>query len=305
MVAGLPGLLHAETECVRLFDRLDEIEAFGGQSASEEELDNAWAMYDHMGCPRVPTAPGCQELSVQIRTMQASGLGNSNLSRERQQIMEELRRQGCMNGTGQQDWDKATEGARNPGLFQELYREGGGTESQRWRSAPDDGRTITFDGGGNYRTLCVRTCDGFYWPISFAARPGNFGQDEEMCNASCPKQAVSLYINRTGEGSETAKSLGGEPYTALPNAFLFRKRYMKECTCEAALPDNNGQADTLNSQPVPQAQKAVKPPAPPPANNEVEIYRSAPIIVGPSNRAQKSTNSNGLRGVSPEPLQVR
>src|SRR5690606_29512315 len=31
---------------------------------------------------------------------------------------------------------------------------------------------------GTYRTVCVRLCDGFFFPISFATTPDRFGADE-------------------------------------------------------------------------------------------------------------------------------
>ena len=36
---------------------------------------------------------------------------------------------------------------------------------------------------GTYRTVCVRTCDGFYFPISFATVPARFPDDEKTCKA--------------------------------------------------------------------------------------------------------------------------
>lgn len=35
--------------------------------------------------------------------------------------------------------------------------------------------------GGTYRTVCARTCDGFYFPISFATLPSRFPDDEKTC----------------------------------------------------------------------------------------------------------------------------
>src|SRR5580698_11017337 len=34
---------------------------------------------------------------------------------------------------------------------------------------------------GTYRTLCVRSCDGAYFPISFATVPARFADDERTC----------------------------------------------------------------------------------------------------------------------------
>jgi hypothetical protein len=40
-----------------------------------------------------------------------------------------------------------------------------------------------------YRTLCVRLCDGFYFPISFATPRSKFGDDAERCERQCPGQS--------------------------------------------------------------------------------------------------------------------
>ena len=46
---------------------------------------------------------------------------------------------------------------------------------------------------GTFRTICVRTCDGFYYPISAATSSARFAEDEKACRASCPATEVQLY----------------------------------------------------------------------------------------------------------------
>lgn len=110
-------------------------------------------------------------------------------------------------------------------------------------SGPDDydpsGREdsyVRIEGyGDTFRTLCVRTCDGYYFPISFSTEASRFGDDARACAAACPGAQVSLYVHRSpGEGVEQMVSLSGEPYTALPTAFAYRKAYNPSCTCRAA-----------------------------------------------------------------------
>ncbi len=85
---------------------------------------------------------------------------------------------------------------------------------------------------GSYRTLCVRMCDGFYFPISFAATPSRFREDEQVCQRTCPAAEVALYVHRNpGEDINQAVSLNGQPYTQLPNAFLYRKELVSTCGC--------------------------------------------------------------------------
>src|SRR5690242_18797054 len=83
---------------------------------------------------------------------------------------------------------------------------------------------------GTYRTVCVRTCDGGYFPISFATSPARFADDEKTCRALCPATEAALYAYRNpGEDINSAVSVNGQPYTALPNAFKFRSEFNPAC----------------------------------------------------------------------------
>lgn len=85
---------------------------------------------------------------------------------------------------------------------------------------------------GAYRTLCVRTCDGYYFPISYSASQAKFLEDEKTCQRQCPAAEVTLYVHRNpGEDVNQAVSVSGQPYTALPTAFAYRKEYNAACAC--------------------------------------------------------------------------
>jgi hypothetical protein len=87
---------------------------------------------------------------------------------------------------------------------------------------------------GTYRTVCVRTCDGGYFPISFATVPGRFADDERTCKALCPATEASLFAYRNpGEDINQAVSNAGQPYTSLPNAFHYRTEFNPSCSCKA------------------------------------------------------------------------
>lgn len=88
---------------------------------------------------------------------------------------------------------------------------------------------------GTYRTVCVRTCDGAYFPISFATVPARFPDDEKTCKALCPAAEAVLYAHRNpGEDMNSAVSISGQPYTSLPTAFKFRSEFNPSCSCKAA-----------------------------------------------------------------------
>ncbi len=78
--------------------------------------------------------------------------------------------------------------------------------------------------GSGYRTMCVRMCDGYYYPISYSAGPSKFPEDEKTCQASCPAAEAQLFTHRNpGEDINQAVSQGGQLYTAIPNAFRYRQ----------------------------------------------------------------------------------
>ena len=85
---------------------------------------------------------------------------------------------------------------------------------------------------GTYRTLCVRTCDGYYFPISYSTVPSKFADDERLCQRMCPATEAVLYSHRNpGEDITRAVSATGGLYTELPNAFSYRKAFNNACSC--------------------------------------------------------------------------
>jgi hypothetical protein len=85
-----------------------------------------------------------------------------------------------------------------------------------------------------YRTLCVRTCDGYYYPISYSALPSRFPNDANACKSGCAAPA-ELYVYRNpGEEPEQMVSLRGTAYNDLESAWRYRKEYIKGCSCKVA-----------------------------------------------------------------------
>jgi hypothetical protein len=88
---------------------------------------------------------------------------------------------------------------------------------------------------GTFHTVCVRTCDGFYFPISYSTASTRFADDEKTCQRLCPASEVGLYAFRNpGEGMDQAVSNAGQLYTALPNAYRYRKEVTAGCSCRKA-----------------------------------------------------------------------
>src|SRR6195952_2907281 len=88
---------------------------------------------------------------------------------------------------------------------------------------------------GTFRTVCARSCDGGYFPISFATVPSRFPDDEKTCKSLCPATEATLFAYRNpGEDMNQAVSITGQPYSATPNAFRFRNEFVPSCSCKAA-----------------------------------------------------------------------
>jgi hypothetical protein len=82
-----------------------------------------------------------------------------------------------------------------------------------------------------YRTMCVRLCDGYYWPVSFATLKERFGRDEQACLRSCRSSTALYYYPNPGGDLEDMVSLQGMPYKSLGTAFLHRTTYDASCKC--------------------------------------------------------------------------
>ncbi|EJN03859.1 DUF2865 domain-containing protein [Phyllobacterium sp. YR531] len=116
--------------------------------------------------------------------------------------------------------------------------------------------------GGQYQTMCVRTCDGYYFPLTYETGAENFPRDQAQCQAQCP--GAQLFFKPTGEERPEAMiSLGGQAYRDMPNAFKFRKAGANgtpQCTCQKTAGNFStmGNPRELAKQPP----KPVSPPAP-------------------------------------------
>lgn len=87
--------------------------------------------------------------------------------------------------------------------------------------------------GGTYRTMCVRECDGYYYPVSFATSKDNLQSDAQACASSCGAPVRLYYYPNPGGRLEDMVALdSGESYAALKNAFLYRKKFVADCRCQ-------------------------------------------------------------------------
>ena len=120
--------------------------------------------------------------------------------------------------------------------FEQQPSEQIGAPARRGASAPSNvtrilnpnGEVSVLGPAGEFATMCVRTCDGYYFPMSPNSSSADFDRDLKNCESSCPGTEMQLYYQgAVGDESETMISAGtGEPYASLPTAYLYRDAAM-------------------------------------------------------------------------------
>lgn len=87
--------------------------------------------------------------------------------------------------------------------------------------------------GKTYRTMCVRTCDGYFFPVSFSTGKRNFKKDAKTCKSSCGAPTRLYYYPNPGSELEDMVSYRGKKkYKKLKNAFRFKKEFIADCRCK-------------------------------------------------------------------------
>ena len=172
-------------------------------------------------------SPQCGPITSQIQQMRGNldrmisdleQLKNGNIGQEgqRRALIGQLAQNNC----GAQYTAAANSWGGPQGFFDALF-----------------GGTIVNPGGdgapsGTYHTVCVRACDGFYFPISYSTVPNRFTDDARACQRLCPAAEAELYsFHNPGEDMQQAVSISGQAYSALPNAFRYRKEVVAGCSC--------------------------------------------------------------------------
>ncbi|MFD1694570.1 DUF2865 domain-containing protein [Roseibium aestuarii] len=89
-----------------------------------------------------------------------------------------------------------------------------------------------FSASATYRTLCVRQCDGYFFPLSYKTTRRQFSQDAFRCSEVCPGAETELFVHRNpGGAAEDMVSLSGQPYDGLTNAWRYRSERVENCSC--------------------------------------------------------------------------
>ncbi|MBV8104312.1 MAG: DUF2865 domain-containing protein, partial [Hyphomicrobiales bacterium] len=83
---------------------------------------------------------------------------------------------------------------------------------------------------GSY-AVCVRTCDGSFFPVSYSGAGSRADSLEEVCRSLCPNADVALYSFPLGGTIDQAVSSTGERYVDMPNALKFQQSFDSTCSC--------------------------------------------------------------------------
>jgi hypothetical protein len=96
----------------------------------------------------------------------------------------------------------------------------------------EDGSSNSSSSNKTYRTLCVRLCDGYFWPISFSTTDDKFERDQKTCERSCEGPVRLFTYQNPGSDIEDMEDLKGQPYKKMPNAYVFRSSFEPSCKCK-------------------------------------------------------------------------
>lgn len=97
-----------------------------------------------------------------------------------------------------------------------------------------DGVVAEQRGRGGPQVVCVRTCDGAFFPMSNL--PDGREGANDLCQALCPgTEAVAYSMPYGDDGLKQAASIkGSRAYVSLTNAFKFQKSFTPNCSCKKA-----------------------------------------------------------------------
>jgi hypothetical protein len=198
----------------------------------QRELRKAQRMYNRQRC-RQSGSRQCRSLGSTINQMQAN-LGKLQRVRDRNRggaSQREIRRleRAVQRACSRSQSTRTASVRREPGTVRRAQ------PNRNHASRPVAPARPSF--AGEHRTLCVRTCDGYFFPISFATNADQFERDKAICAALCPAAPTMLFTHRSGDddGPRNMTALDGTAYTDLATAFDFRERRRSEnCTCGRA-----------------------------------------------------------------------
>ena len=200
-----------------------------------KELDRTRSMAARAGCRGSGGSARCRKITSTQRKMETrlaeldgqrrKALGGSGSSATRRTIQSQMRRQGC----GASAKPKVSLARVAP--VERKKRPPVVATSMARPNAPVPSAPTQ---GGSYRTVCVRTCDGYYFPINHATTSDRFRADAAQCAAMCPAAETKLFVHGQSGGAESMVDRVGRPYRAMPYAFRHTQQSYRpndSCSC--------------------------------------------------------------------------
>lgn len=229
LVGGLTAsanALAATAECQRYRAELVSRGRDSGGAAQQQRVEIARlsAYHQSIGCNGAQfsffgSPPECGAIAQRIGMMQAN---HARLASDAGGGISDARRRQLM---------AAVQQACNPQREAAVRRE---AEERRSRTADEDASPRRLEGGrlGGGRLVCVRTCDGSFFPLQNLPEGGK-SQGDEMCQALCPGAETAAYSMPRGQEADLAQavSLKGKRYTKLAGAFKYQTSFDSSCSC--------------------------------------------------------------------------
>lgn len=241
---------QSQNDLPRLENDIRQLERVSDQTDSQ--LDRGCYEY-FLFTKSLKNTPQCKDLA---RQSDATKRRLADLDAKRRDILGSA-------GRSYQD-DIIRELARNNcgANYVDMARRSSGGGGGMWEDEESSGGNVwnpqAANGAQTYRTLCVRLCDGFYFPVSFSTLPSHFSQDADACTSKCAAPTELYYYPNPGGTVEQSVALRSqEPYTRLKFAFRYRKEYVNGCSCkvaeyvpppDAAQPDKKAEGATPGSR---------------------------------------------------------
>lgn len=163
--------------------------------------------------------------SISSLREQRDALTNSaNRRMRREDLVAELARNGCG-----ENYAREYESRRRSTSIFSFWQDEDSSFDRGYANTQPDQTGLPF---ASYRTMCVRLCDGYYFPVSFSTLGSRFPEDESKCKSQCSAPAELFVYKNPGEEVEQMLSLNGEPYNNIKNAWRHRKQYIRGCSCK-------------------------------------------------------------------------
>lgn len=225
-----------------------------------QELDGARRNAEHIGCSEAKqfAEPRCRAAFENIREMETNLVdlqnkrsyltamrdGDQDADNTRAALLAALRQNGCAAdryAARMEELDRNPDRTLKRGTEDDAPDDADAEQPDTVSSAdpnsdepgtftiPNDENVISIPSGEDdsrrYRTVCVRTCDGYYFPMSPQSSRDDFARDQQNCESMCPGTDINTYYQDAGD-SDTSRLMStssDEAYNALPTAYLYRR----------------------------------------------------------------------------------